>query len=518
MFVDVTRDTFQIDVDAIEAMIGPRTKAILAPNLIGNAPDWDQIRVIADRHGLRVVEDSCDALGLTLRGTPTGTRADISLTSFALSHIITAAGTGGMVCFDDDELTDRALLLRRWGRRSELQLFGSKRGVERRFFSTIDGDLEYDNLFIFDEVGWNFEPSELSAAFGVVQLDKLAENLARRQRNYEMTRAHLSRWPDVFTLPRTTPGIETGWHMFPTIISPDAGIRRADFQQWMEGNGVDTRMVWTGNVVRQPAFRDKPYRQPPSGLPNADRVMEWGVVLPNNHTMTDDDCAYIGACVDEFMTAARSRLMVPRFAGRRALVTGASRGIGAAIAERLAAEGADVAITARTLDEHDHLPGSLNETRRRLEAYGGNVAVVVADLSDEADRARVVPAAVDALGGPIEILVNNAAAAIYQPLAEFPLRRRRVLFDVNVHAPLDLAQAVIPAMRAAGEGWIVNLSSGAARSSEGPPVRPGAARHDPHGVRGVEGRAEPRDQRPGRRDARQRNTRQHHRTPRRGAE
>ena len=300
-FVDVTPDTFQIDVDAIGEMIGPRTKAILAPNLIGNAPDWDRIRAIADQHGLRVIEDSCDALGVTLHGTPTGSRTDISLTSFALSHIITAAGTGGMVCFDDDDLADKALLLRRWGRRSEVQLFGSKRGVERRFFSTIDGDIEYDNLFIFDEVGWNFEPSELSAAFGVVQLDKLSDNLARRQRNFEKTRAHLSRWPHVFTLPRLTPGVETGWHMFPTIINSDIGVRRADFQQSMEGNGIDTRMVWTGNVVRQPAFRDKAYRQPSGGLPNADRVMEWGVVLPNNHAMTDDDCDYIGECVEMFL-------------------------------------------------------------------------------------------------------------------------------------------------------------------------------------------------------------------------
>src|SRR6478752_10272133 len=183
-FVDVTPDTFQIDVDAIEAMITPKTKVILTPNLIGNAPDWDIIRTVADRHGLTVVEDSCDALGLTLRGTPTGSRADISLTSFALSHIITAAGTGGMVCFDDDEMADQALLLRRWGRRSEVQIYGSRKGVDKRFFSTIDGDLEYDNLFIFDEVGWNFEPSELSAAFGLVQLDQLATNLARRQRNF----------------------------------------------------------------------------------------------------------------------------------------------------------------------------------------------------------------------------------------------------------------------------------------------------------------------------------------------
>jgi CDP-6-deoxy-D-xylo-4-hexulose-3-dehydrase len=300
-FVDVTPDTFQIDVDAIEAMISPRTKAILAPNLIGNAPDWDAIRAIAARHGLRVVEDSCDALGLTLRGTPTGLRADISLTSFALSHIITAAGTGGMVCFDDDELTDRALLLRRWGRRSEVQLFGSTKGVERSFFSEIDGDLEYDNLFIFDEVGWNFEPSEISAAFGLVQLDKLADNLARRQRSFSITASHFARHPDLFTLPRLTDGVETGWHMFPVIVNPESGIRRGELQQWMERHGIDTRMVWTGNVTRQPAFRAVPFREPADGLPNADRVMEWGLILPNSHSLSDDDCHYIGDCLEAFL-------------------------------------------------------------------------------------------------------------------------------------------------------------------------------------------------------------------------
>jgi len=301
-FVDVTPDTFQIDTEGIQTMIGPRTRAILAPNLIGNAPDWDAIRIIADRHGLKVIEDSCDALGLTLRGTPTGARADISLTSFALSHIITAAGTGGMVCFDDDEMADRALLFRRWGRRSELQLFGSRKGVDTRFFSTIDGDLEYDNLFIFDEVGWNFEPSELSAAFGLVQLDKLADNLARRQRSFAITASHFERWPQHFILPRLTDGVETGWHMFPVIINPGSGIRRAEFQQWMESHGVDTRMVWTGNATRQPAFRDKPFRQPPGGMPNADRVMEWGLILPNSHSLNDDDCHYIGECLEGFMS------------------------------------------------------------------------------------------------------------------------------------------------------------------------------------------------------------------------
>jgi CDP-6-deoxy-D-xylo-4-hexulose-3-dehydrase len=293
VFVDVESDTYNVDVDAIEEMIGPRTRAILAPNLIGNVPDWDAIRTIADARGLRVVEDSCDALGSTLRGTPTGTRSDISVTSFALSHIITAAGTGGMVCLDDDELADRCLLLRRWGRRSEVQIYGSRKGVDRRFFSSIEGDIEYDNLFIFDEIGWNFEPAELSAAFGFVQLEKLPDNLAKRKHNFEHLTQLFGRRPDVFVLPRTTPEVDTAWHMFPLLIRPESGLQRSAFQQHMERNGIDTRMVWTGNALRQPAFKGIAHRAPERGLPNADRVMEQGLILPSNHSLNDDDIDYI---------------------------------------------------------------------------------------------------------------------------------------------------------------------------------------------------------------------------------
>ena len=300
VFVDVEPDTYNLDVAGIETMIGERTKAILAPSLIGNAPDWDAVRAIADEHHLQVVEDSCDALGSTLRGAPTGMRSDISVTSFALSHIITAAGTGGMVCVDDDELADRCLLLRRWGRRSEVQLFGSKRG-EKRFFSQLDDGLEYDNLFIFDEVGWNFEPSELSAAFGLVQLRKLPANLARRKRNFARLYEHFACRSDVFVLPHTLDGLDTAWHMFPVMLRPESGVRRAHFQQHMEGHGVDTRMVWTGNVVRQPAFKGVAHRVPAGGLPNADRVMEQGLILPSNHALDDDDIDYIWATAEAFL-------------------------------------------------------------------------------------------------------------------------------------------------------------------------------------------------------------------------
>jgi len=163
-----------------------------------------------------------------------------------------------------------------------------------------------------------------------------------------------------------------------------------------------------------------------------------------------------------------------RFAGRRALVTGTASGIGRAVAVALAAEGADVAIAARSIEGDAILPGSLQETADRMAPYGGRVAMVTADLADAAARARLVPEAEAALGGSVEILVNNAVAAIFRPVLDFPLKRRRMLFEVNLHAPLDLCEAVAPAMVAAGEGWIVNVTSGGSRSITGPPFEHGA--------------------------------------------
>ena len=169
-----------------------------------------------------------------------------------------------------------------------------------------------------------------------------------------------------------------------------------------------------------------------------------------------------------------------RFAGRTALVTGASRGIGAAIAERLAAEGADVVITARTLTADtpaagkvSRTAGSLTDVLDRLLAYGGKAAAVAANLADPADRSRIVPDAISALGRPVDILVNNAAANITRRPSEISPRHRATMFEVNVLAPMDLTQAVIPGMRERGAGWILNLSSGSARPAPGPPFTAG---------------------------------------------
>ena len=108
-------------------------------------------------------------------------------------------------------------------------------------------------------------------------------------------------------MPRLTDGVETGWHMFPMLVNPDSGIRRSELQQFMEAHGIDTRMVWTGNAVRQPAFKGVPHRTPTGGLPNADAVMETGLILPSNHGICDDGISYICEMLDEFLTKQRLR-------------------------------------------------------------------------------------------------------------------------------------------------------------------------------------------------------------------
>ena len=160
-----------------------------------------------------------------------------------------------------------------------------------------------------------------------------------------------------------------------------------------------------------------------------------------------------------------------RFVGHRALVTGASRGIGAGIAHRLAAEGAAVAIAARTATPRDEIAGSLQETADILNRFGNGVATLVVDLGSPDARADLVERATAGLGGPIDILVNNAAASIHGPLLDFTPKRRAITWQLNVEAPLDLAQQAVPAMQEAGEGWIVNLTSGSARHEPGPPFR-----------------------------------------------
>ena len=299
VFVDVEPDTYCLDASKIEAAISPKTKAILGVNLAGNLPDWDAIRKIADKHHLKVIEDSCDSLGPTLHGTPTGLRSDFTVTSFANSHVITAGGSGGMVCLNDDDLRDRAVLLRRWGRRSELHYYGSKK-KDHNFWEELDG-IHYDNQFIFDELAWNFEPSEMGAAFGLEQLKKLPTNWARRQRNFKLYTEFFKQYENLFVLPRELPGVNTVWLGFLLTIRPDAGFERGHMQEYLDSHEVDTRTIWSGNVVRQPMMKNQMCRIAPDGLANADAIMERGVMLPLSHALQDEHVAHVCNQVTAFL-------------------------------------------------------------------------------------------------------------------------------------------------------------------------------------------------------------------------
>ena len=202
-----------------------------------------------------------------------------------MSHIITCAGNGGMVLLDDEQLRDRGLMLRRWGRRSEPHLFGSQAARTGRVFrEDLDG-IPYDNDFIFDVQPWNFEPSELGAAYGLVQLDRLAEFTERRRKNFEVYTAFLSEHPDAFVVPRQLDGLETAWLCYGLLVTEDAGFERPDLQEYLDTVGVDTRTIWSGNITRHPMMQGVDYRKSQWGSTHRLRRVEphsthGGSVLP----------------------------------------------------------------------------------------------------------------------------------------------------------------------------------------------------------------------------------------------
>jgi dTDP-4-amino-4,6-dideoxygalactose transaminase len=292
VFVDVEPDSYQIDPAGIAEMVGPRTKAVVVPNLCGNVPDWDAIRSVADDHGLRVVEDSCDVLDSWLRGSRTGTRSDISVTSFARSHAMTAGGNGGLVGVDDEAWLDRCLSLRRWGRRSESYLFGSRRGGGQPRFGELADGTPYDMVFVFDSIGYNFEPSELGAAYGLVQLRKLERFNGQRQANWQRLDDFLAARGGV-TTGRTTEDARTTWMRFCFALDEDAPFTRTEAQEFLGERGIETRMVWTGNILRQPGFAKIGHRAPAGGLPNCDRVMDRALSLPIHHGLDADHMGFV---------------------------------------------------------------------------------------------------------------------------------------------------------------------------------------------------------------------------------
>ncbi|MEQ9396010.1 DegT/DnrJ/EryC1/StrS family aminotransferase [Haliea sp.] len=301
VLVDVEPDTYQINIDRIEPLITANTKAMLVPNLVGGMPDWDRLRAIADKHGLKIIEDSADTLGGTFRGTPAGTRSDISITSFSIFHIITCLGNGGLVAVNDPALWDRALMLRAWGRSSEKYLYGSRQqDSDGRFLEDL-GDIEYDGMFIFEELGYGFIPNEAGAAFGHEQLNKLDEFTRLRQERFRRHDEYMDSRSEYFIKPRVSGDVFTTWICYPVMLRPELGWSRRKLQVHLEEAGIFTRVIFSGHVALQPMMKEVNYRLDPAGYANAERVMRHGLMLPCHPTMTTEDCQYLYQVLDDFI-------------------------------------------------------------------------------------------------------------------------------------------------------------------------------------------------------------------------
>jgi CDP-4-dehydro-6-deoxyglucose reductase, E1 len=297
-FVDVDPKTFNIDVNKVEEMITPKTKAMVIPDLMGNIPDWDALRAIADKYGLKIVEDSADTLDAKLHGRPTGERADLCTTSFYGAHIINCAGNGGMVVMNEAAHENRARILRGWGRRSSI--FEESESVNARFGIDIDG-IPYDAKYVFDEIGHNFEPSEIGAAFGLVQYDRLPKFLKARQTVFDRHLAFFKQYQNFFILPEMIPGADVTWYAFALTVREGAPFTRNEMQIFFENRGIQTRPVFTGNILRQPGFRTIARREARGGYPGADLVTRGGFVIGCHQGLTEDQIAHIYETATEFL-------------------------------------------------------------------------------------------------------------------------------------------------------------------------------------------------------------------------
>ena len=282
VFVDVEPETYIVNIDQIEQSITSKTKALMIPSLLGNVPDLKRLRKIADDNNLIFIEDSADTLGATFDNIPTGKFSDVSTTSFYGSHIITAAGEGGMICCNDKKMDEKCRVLRGWGRSSAIN---ESEKIEDRFSIKLD-NIPYDSKFIFEEMGYNFLPTEISAAFGLVQLKKLNGFADIRQKNFETLNTFFSN-QKFFKLPKQLPQVKTSWLAFPLTINSDAPFSRIEIVKHLESHGIQTRPVFTGNVLRQPAFEKINYKNIQKEYDVANNIMKNSFLIGCNHGLNE---------------------------------------------------------------------------------------------------------------------------------------------------------------------------------------------------------------------------------------
>ena len=277
IFIDSNLTSYVPDISDILDVITPDTRAIMVPNLIGNKPDWDKLKrylIEINREDIFVIEDSADTVTYTKE-------SDVSTTSFYASHVITAGGMGGMVMFNDKKHVKKALQYRDWGRIGD-----NSENMDERFAHDVDG-LPYDYKFLYGVLGYNMKCSEMSAAFGLVQLERFQTFKQKRRDNIER---YLENLKDVKELILPDDSIKPNW-----LAIPFQTENRLELLTFLEEQNIQTRVTFAGNVTRHPVYRE--YLQ---DFKNADLVMKNGFLLGAHHGMNLEDVDYVCDKIKKF--------------------------------------------------------------------------------------------------------------------------------------------------------------------------------------------------------------------------
>ena len=305
VFVDVNVRTLQINPDLIKKKITKKTKAILVPNLIGNIADWKKLKNIASKEKLHLIEDSADTLGAKINNVSTGTFSDISITSFYGSHVISCAGNGGMLLTNDKKIYVKSKVLRSWGRLSSL--IKDSENINKRLGIKLKG-VEYDRKFVFSEIGYNFEPSEISASFGLVQLKKFKSFSSIRNKNFKFHFNFFNRLKDYFLTPMINKGVYTNFLAYPIIIVPNKLFNRKELQIFLEKNKIQTRPIFSGNILRHPAFSNLISRKNKlNEFENADYIMKNGILIGCHQGLSIKDLKLIHNKIKDFINYKSAR-------------------------------------------------------------------------------------------------------------------------------------------------------------------------------------------------------------------
>ena len=299
VFVDIEIESLQIDVRLIERKINNKTKAILIPNLIGNIPDWFKLNKIAKKYNLKIIEDSADTLGAKIGKRTTGSYSDISITSFYGSHVISCAGNGGIFLTNNKKHYLRSKVLRSWGRASTL--IKDSENIKKRLNVKLKG-YDFDRKFVFQEVGYNFEPSEIGAAFGLEQLKKFSHFSKIRNSNFNLHKKFFLKFNRYFIVPEIKKKVKTNFLAYPIILKKNKLFDRKKLQIYLENKHIQTRPIFSGNILRHPAFENLISKQNQLNyLKNSDYIMRHGLLIGCHQGLTLSQINYIHKIIKNFL-------------------------------------------------------------------------------------------------------------------------------------------------------------------------------------------------------------------------